>query len=112
MKRILIVLSATALFLSCSTPKQKTLTYYTPKAKIKMQTEIEMDTQIFLRAVNLTTEDIRKRISIDTGCPIEKVSVIALIEEKAYGQYDVTICGRQIKYKRDGSNLIEQKSTN
>lgn len=101
MKRILIVLSATALFLSCSTPKQKTPTYYTPKGKVRIQTEI--DKQDLLRTTGTTANDMKKYVSVDTGCPVEKITIISMVEELGNGIYNLDVCGTKMKYRRVGS---------
>lgn len=59
--------------------------------------------QKFLKKTNATVSDMKKHVSVDTGCPIDKIILKNLSEQLGNAIYIVDVCGKEMKYRRTGS---------
>lgn len=59
--------------------------------------------QGFLKKINATVSDMKKHVSVDTGCPVNKIVLLELSEQKGNAIYVVDVCGTKMKYRRTGS---------
>lgn len=63
--------------------------------------------QKFLKKINATVSDMKKHVSVDTGCPIDKIVLKELSEQLGNAIYIVDVCGKEMKYRRTGSIFFE-----
>lgn len=59
--------------------------------------------QKFLKKTNATVSDMKKHVSVDTGCPADKIILKNLSEQLGNAIYIVDVCGKEMKYRRTGS---------
>lgn len=63
--------------------------------------------QSFLKKVDATVDHMKKHVSVDTGCPIEKIILLELSEQKGSAIYIIDVCGVKMKYRRSGSAFFK-----
>lgn len=103
LKNLLFIVILICSFISCSAPKRvyQKPTYETLDANIKVKTKF--DTQSFLESTDSTVDDMKKHVSVDIDCPIDKITVLQLSEQKGNAIYILDVCGTKMKYRRIGS---------
>lgn len=100
MKRFLVILSLTTFFLSISVSQAFSVSSRgEPKGDPKNQK--------FLKKTNATVSDMKKHVSVDTGCPADKIILKNLSEQLGNAIYIVDVCGKEMKYRRTGSVFFE-----
>jgi len=95
LKKLLFILLLFSCLASCSQKTYTTSGFQEPKGDSKNQG--------FLKKTNATVADMKKHVSVDTGCSIDKIVLLELSEQKGNAIYVVDVCGQKMKYRRTGS---------
>lgn len=75
--------------------------------KITAEPKGDPKNQKFLKNTNATVSDMKKHVSVDTSCPIDKIILKNLSEQLGNAIYIVDVCGKEMKYRRTGSVFFE-----
>ena len=57
----------------------------------------------FLNVTESSAYDLKKHISVDVECEINKIKIINASEQKGSAVYVVCVCDKKMKYRRAGS---------
>jgi hypothetical protein len=57
----------------------------------------------FLTITESSAKDLKKHVSVDIGCDIDKIKVINSSEQKGSAVYILCVCDKKMKYRRVGS---------
>lgn len=73
------------------------------KSKMLIEPTGEKKNQSFLKRINATVEDMKKHVSVDTGCQVDKIILKNLSEQLGNAIYVLDVCDKSMKYRRSGS---------
>lgn len=57
----------------------------------------------FLTITESSAKDLKKHVSVDLDCDIDKIKVINSSEQKGSAVYVLCVCDKKVKYRRVGS---------
>lgn len=54
-----------------------------------------------------TIDDLKKQVSVETGCAVEKIVLIDKIQNLGNATYSLDVCGKRMVYKQIGSVFMK-----
>jgi type III secretory pathway component EscV len=73
------------------------------KSKVFIEPKGENKNQSFLKKATATVADMKRHVSVDTGCPVDKILLKDLSEQLGNAIYVLEVCNISMKYRRSGS---------
>lgn len=102
-----------------TTTEQSMIVDLPKKEKLKDLVSVNIYYDNVLNQLGASTYDLRKHVSLDTGCPIDKIEVKDASEQLGNAIYILIVCGKEMKYRRigtifykDGENPIMNQQNN
>jgi len=59
-----------------------------------------------------TSKNLIKQVSVETGCPIEKIMLLDKQQSAGNATYALDVCGNRMVYKQVGSVFLEVSKAN
>lgn len=98
-----------------STSEQSLMVNIPKKEKIKDLVSVGLHFDNWLKQTGSSITDLKKHVSLDTGCSINSIEVKDASEQAGNAIYLLNVCGKDMKYRRagsvfykDGENPIKQ----
>lgn len=86
-----------------TTTEQSIVVDLPKKEKLKDLVSVNIHYDNVLNQLGANTYELKKHVSVETGCPIDKIEVKNASEQLGNAIYILDVCGKEMKYRRMGT---------